>query len=440
MKTSVARSPNVHGSVLLITLCLCTVLGILMAGYLTLVNTHHYAVARSDTWHRAIAVAEAGIEEAMAHLNTPGVTTNHLAVNSWIDLGGGKYQKKCVIGDSYSLVTIKVAPAVTNPFPVILASAEVPGPLLGPPVFRRVQVLTKPKPLISTPGAMVVISTVNFAGSGITTDSFDSSNTNYSTGGLYDPLKARDHGDVCSLSSVTNALQVGNGKVKGKVRTGPQGQVSIGAQGSVGDMTWVNSGQLGIESGHFADDINTELTPVTLPNSTWMPPIPGNYQVNGSSFKYNLASGAWILPNLDASLNVAGDAVLYVTSSIKVGAGMQIHISPGASLIIYMGGPTASIGGLGVVNETGLAQNFTYYGLPTNTQLDFSANAAFVGTIYAPNVMFTLGGGGNNTYDFVGQCVTRAAKMNGHFNFHFDEALKKVNATYGFVVCAWNEL
>ena len=143
-----------------------------------------------------------------------------------------------------------------------------------------------------------------------------------------------------------DALQVGNGKVKGMVRTGPQGQASVGAQGSVGDMTWVNSGQVGIQQDHFADDINTDLLPVTLPaNTTWLPPIPGKYQVNGSDFKYSLGSGAWILPNLDGSLNVSGNVVLYVTSSIKIGAGMQIHIAPGASLSIYMGGASASIGG-----------------------------------------------------------------------------------------------
>ena len=116
-------------------------------------------------------------------------------------------------------------------YPVIVASSQVVGPIAGPPVFRTVQVQTRPKPLIPAPGAMVVLSTVDFAGGGITTDSFDSSNTNYSTGGMYDPKKARDHGDVVTLSSQVNLLDVGNGKVKGMVRTGPEGQASVGAIG-----------------------------------------------------------------------------------------------------------------------------------------------------------------------------------------------------------------
>jgi hypothetical protein len=443
MKTSLTRQRNIHGSTLLVTMGVCTILGILMAGYLTLVNSHHRAVVRSGEWQQSIVVAEAGIEEALAHLNTDGVSTNNLAVHSWSDLGGGNYQKQTVVGDRTALVTIKIGPAVTNAYPVIVASSEVVGPVAGPKVFRTVQVLTKPKPLIPTPGAMVVVSTVNFAGSGITTDSFDSSNTNYSTGGMYDSKKALDHGDVCTISSTANLLNVGNGKVKGMVRTGPEGQATVGSVGSVGDMSWVNSGKQGIEAGHFADDINTDLPAATLPpNTTWLPPVAGKYTVNGTTYKYSLDGKApWIIPNLDGSLYVAkGDNAVYVTSSIKIGSGMQIRVAPGAKLTIYMGGANASIAGQGVVNETGLAQSFTYYGLPANTQLVFGANAAFVGTIYAPSAAFTLGGGGNNTYDFIGQCVTLSAKMNGHYNFHFDEALKKVKAPTGFVASAWNEL
>jgi hypothetical protein len=442
MNISIAQKQKIQGSVLLVTLGICTILGILMAGYLSLINTHHHAVVRSGSWQQTLVVAEGGIEDGMAHLNTTGVTTNNLGVHSWIDIGGGNYQKKSVIGDRESLVTIKIAPAVTNRYPVIVASSQIIGPIASPPVFRTVQVETRPKPLLPAPGAMVVLSTVDFAGSGITTDSFDSSNTNYSTGGTYDPKKARDHGDVVTLSSQVNLLDAGNGKVKGMVRTGPEGQASVGAVGSVGDMAWVNSGQQGIEADHFADDVNVEISPVTLPNTTWTPPIAGIYPVGGVNYKYYLdAKNQWKITSLDGSVYVeSGNVVLYVSDKIKIGSGMQIHIASGAKLTIYMGGASATIGGQGVVNESGLAQNFLYYGLPTNTQLTFGGNASFVGVIYAPSAAFTLGGGGNNTYDFVGACITQSAKMNGHYNFHFDEALRKLNLPSGYVVSAWNEL
>ena len=53
---------------------------------------------------------------------------------------------------------------------------------------------------------------------------------------------------------------------------------------------------------------------------------------------------------------------------------------------MYVSGST-SIGGNGVINPSGQAENFTYYGLPSNTSVDMNANANFVGTIYAPEAI-----------------------------------------------------
>src|SRR5262245_61726620 len=101
MKIRISRQKTC-GSVLLVTIVLCTVLGIMMAGYLSLLNTHHQTVARSDEWQGAMAVAEGGIEEAMAYLNTKNVSTNNLALYGWSPVANGMYQKKCVLGDSFS--------------------------------------------------------------------------------------------------------------------------------------------------------------------------------------------------------------------------------------------------------------------------------------------------------------------------------------------------
>ena len=115
-------------------------------------------------------------------------------------------------------------------------------------------------------------------------------------------------------------------------------------------------------------------------------------------------------------------------------------IPTGDSLSMYVSAGQANIGGNGVINEAGASSNFQYYGLPSNTNLTFSANAAFVGLIYAPEAAFTLGGGGNNTYDFVGASITRSSKMNGHFNFHFDEASNTYLQLFGYSAMSWDEL
>lgn len=160
-----------------------------------------------------MVIAEAGVEEAMAHLNS-GVSTNSLAVNGWASRGGGVYEKTNSLKDSYYVVDIKIGPAVTNRDPVIVSAAYVPGPLSKPKVSRTVQVSTKSKVLGGAPGGMVSSSMIDLNGV-ISIDSFDSANTNYSTGGRYDPAKARDNTQLSTMSSAVGAIDIGNGTVKG---------------------------------------------------------------------------------------------------------------------------------------------------------------------------------------------------------------------------------
>ena len=92
------------------------------------------------------------------------------------------------------------------------------------------------------------------------------------------------------------------------------------------------------------------------------------------------------------------------------------------------------------MNSDGLAQNFGYWGLPSNTSLTFSGNAKFTGTIYAPNADFTLNGSGDNIIDFIGASISKTVTLNGHFNFHYDEALKAIGPFRGYIVSSWNEM
>jgi hypothetical protein len=92
------------------------------------------------------------------------------------------------------------------------------------------------------------------------------------------------------------------------------------------------------------------------------------------------------------------------------------------------------------VNGTGQATNFVYYGLPTNKQLTFPSNGDFTGAIYAPQANFTLGGGGSTIQNFSGACVTLNIAINGHYKFHYDEALAVSGPLSKYVVTSWVEL
>jgi hypothetical protein len=42
--------------------------------------------------------------------------------------------------------------------------------------------------------------------------------------------------------------------------------------------------------------------------------------------------------------------------------------------------------------------------------------------------------------DFTGAGIVKSATMNGHFNFHYDEALAKFGPDRGWFITSWNEM
>ena len=137
---------------------------------------------------------------------------------------------------------------------------------------------------------------------------------------------------------------------------------------------------------------------------------------------------------------VTGNAVLYVTGDVSMSGQARIIIAPGGSLKLYVGGSTTSLGGNGIVNNGGSAAGFMYYGLTNNTSVSFSGNSTFTGVIYAPNADLSLAGGGTTETDFIGASISKTVRQNGHFKFHYDEALTKYGPAKGYVVTSWNEM
>ena len=444
-------STSQEGSVLTITMILCGIIGILMGSYLNLVQTQRKSVARSQQWNMALVIAEAGVEEAMAMLNS-GVKPPQLWVFPWTGstiTGASKNDTNrpaSKFGDSYYQVFVTNGLAGANP--VIIAKGCSPGPLGSAALTRTILVNTKPRPTFPVKGPMIVKQSYNANGYNVGTDSFNSTN------GPYNPSTAGTNGDVVTLSTNANSVMIGNGKIKGSVHTPPGGiqgvTATIGANGSVGDENWVLN-NTGFQTGHFMDDfIMTEFPDATLPNvGVWYTPTSGKAP-DGLNYDNLLTSGNYTIADLNGSVYVGqANTVIYVTDSISIGSGgnkkgwapPQIHIAVGASLTIYMAGATTSIGGNGVVNDTAQAKNFQYYGLPTNTRIDLTGNGAFYGTIYAPQADFNLKGSGNNsTDDFTGSSITKSTTMTGNFQFHYDESLIYLSTLGGYDATSWDEM
>lgn len=471
MKILKNKSADQAGSILLVSLILTAIIGLTLASYLIMSQQQNQSVVRSQVWNSAIVMSEAGVEDALAFLNkynsnfdalTNWSNASSVYNDNWTSLGGNKYYVRRYLGDSYYDVYI----TNLNNQPMINSIGYVPwnynggkGPKqvyasvannysVQAPVMisRRVNVGARVDPLFNV--AMAALEGIDFSGKNVQTDSFDSSDPLYSDSGLYPslyPNRQKANGDVVTDYSIINSLSVGNAKIKGQAKTGPNGTLSIGPNGSVGDKSWVEGGTKGVQPGHFADDMNVLFPPVTLPSTTW---YSVSYYSSGTTIGTNTynwvinGSGDYYISDLSKSLYVAGTNVrLYIISKLALaGVNDRIYVAPGTTLKMYVGCSTASIAGNGVVNAAGNANNFYYFGLSSNTKLSYSGNGQFTGAVYAPQADFTLGGGGNNTYDFVGASVSKTVKMNGHFNFHYDEALRNNGMGRGYIPTSWQEM
>ncbi|HXJ55284.1 MAG TPA: hypothetical protein VNU68_01350 [Verrucomicrobiae bacterium] len=453
MKTQRPAAGRRRGSVLMITVCLSFIIGVVLLSCLSLVKSQNQAVARSQAWNICMPVVEAGIEEGMAHLNNKRESS--YVANGWTQSGTDLIRQRNY-GDGFYTVNINL----TDPLkaivvctgyvrlPVLVAQAN--HPLLAAVnsggvayVCRAVQVVAKRQGLFQK--VMLAKERIDMNGNGILTDSFDSTDPNLSTGGVYDPAKVSDNGDVGSIAGLTNTVGVGNADIKGRVHTGKGGTVLIGNQnGVVGSLAWHAAGKSGVEPGWANDDMNIWLPDVELPfTGGAFPPVGGVVTSNGTpyTYKYVLSGGNFELAGLDVKsgerIAVTGDSVLLVKGDVTMVGG--VDILPGGSLQMYVTGTSATLGGSGI-NNAGRATNFVYFGLPSNKTLSLPSNGDFTGVIYAPSADLKLNGGGSSLMQFCGACVNRSITIGGHYTFHFDQSLRGSSPRQDYVIISWVEL
>jgi hypothetical protein len=423
MKISIQNQHRREGTVLMVTLFLAVLLGMFIFYYLSSVQDQRGLVARSQGWNGSLAMAEAGVEEALAQFN-PGAPPPVIdrTANGWGPASAaGIYGPvaRSLTDGSYSVVY------TSDTFPIIYSTGYVTIPTLSATLRRVIRVSTTNAPFFSV--ALGARNGIDLKGNNINTDSFNSSQANLSTGGRYDPSKTSTNGDLASIAGIVN---VGNANVNGSVSLGVTATDSIQNNGSV--------------SGGVFQDFNVEFEDVILPqnSSSWPSAASSSLLVNGILYDYVFAaSGNWSINNLSGSIYVASNAIVNLKlTGNATASNIEIAGTNGASgkLTIYMDGPSFKLSG----NETadaGNAMNFSYYGTTNNTSISFSGNASLTGTIYAPEADVSMGGGGNNTYDVVGSVIGNTVSLNGHFNFHFDENLLAAGPTY-YVANSWREL
>jgi len=425
-----ARSSSSSGGVLVTTLIVSMLVGIMLTAYLAMLSQQQTFTQRSQIWNHCIPMCEAGIEEAMAHLNHV-TTSNDFAVNGW-KFQGGAYRKERDLNNGTWFVAID-----TNLPPIITAVGSLRMPFHRTAyVTRTVEVQTKFNQQF--PNGMLAKGSITMNGASARVDSFNSTNKSESTDGQYDPTKATDHASVATVSQSPGDVHIGNVDIYGSIGTGPGGTIILGPNGNVGSSEYNGDRSNGgtVESGHSTDDVNVYIPPTSIPEG-WGEAAPpagdkeykyilrdGDYQLNG-----NLS-----LANKEKML-VVGKARIVVTGTTTVSGQAYIKLEGGGSVEWYAGG-NVDLGGGGVLNYPGYAKNFSLIGLPTCSVISQSGNGRFVGTIYAPTADIKLSG----TSDFMGAVVGKTITLMGNVQFHYDEALRGDPKRGRFYVSSWREL
>jgi len=436
-----------RGNALLAGLIIASILGATLASYLVLVSNQNASITRAQSWNLAIPVAEAGIDEALAHLN---YNTNRNS-SGWAPSSPFDYLKTNAFSDgssNYYVVGISNLAA-----PVIVARGFVPAINSAGFISRTLRVTTKKNGVLQM--AMLAKGSIDLNGNSVGTDSYDSTDPNYSDNGAYPinhPAKKKDQGDIGTNAGLINSLDLGNANIFGRVATGPDGGLNLN-NGLVGSAQFQTNATYraahqdpahpNVEAGYFTDDMNVDIPDVHLPPDwpSTVASMPVGGTVDGVPYDYVLYSGNYQLTSFSGKLLVLGNATLLVTSSFSMsGSSDVIMVTNNASLKLYVAAATAKIAGQATVNGTGSPTNLFYYGLPTNTSIDFTGNGTFTGVIYAPSAALSLKGGGNSDQDFSGASVTKTVTMNGHFKFHYDESLGRINTGGIHRVISWNEV
>lgn len=528
------RISKEQGGILVVTLVAAGIMGITLASYLQYTATQSKSITRSEEWNSAIPVAEAGIEEALAHINDSAIGTN-FALNGWIVVSN-KFQMATNMDGGRYIVNVS-----TDRFPIITCTGYTTKGGKTNEYARTVRVTTTQ---YSTGMKGLITKGDVLMNGGTSIDSFDSGDPAYNTQGHYDASKNKDGGYVASVFGNVTAETV-----YGSAGTGPTGT----AAGTIGDFAWVAS-NTGVEPGKYANDVNLAFPVVQAPWSGGAASLPGggtvaltNYQFWSTKFTTNVPPA--VMPPSGVTTNIGGmmtmnypsypvgipaglittnlwygysekktlpappigsyvgiittigstryydkvvsytypatltytyslsatnssmttntylsilsgdkyevsnlrlnggdkilvtgtNVTLYIHNDFTMTGNSEITIAPGAYLKIITEGDV-SLAGNGIFNYNLDASHFSLYGMPSCQNIAISGNANFTGVIYAPDANITMNGSGTTDYDVVGAIMGKTATLNGHFHFHYDEALNRAKIQSKFNVASWREI
>lgn len=429
------------GHILVATLVVAGVLGIALAAYLNVIHTQNNLTVRSQVWNACMPVVEAGIEEALAHINSTG-TTNWES-NGWTrDASANTFSKtRTNLGSGTFSCTIS-----TNavPYPVITCTGKLPAPITvgtgrNPLVAvagggttpatvyisRTVRVKTTKPPALAK--GLMSKDVIDFAGNNVGTDSYNSTLGAYLAPLGVGVLNQGDKGDLASNADIAN---IKNANINGHVALGPKAKLKLNS-GFIGSLPWSLAGNLGIQKGWIRYDMNVDLPDVQAPwpAGTGLLPAPsGALKYLFDSRNYEMDSLTISSTDLVAVTN--GVAILWVKGNVDIQG--AIKVSQPGGLRLYVGG---SVTLSGTWDKSALPADLIIYGLPTCTSVNVTTGSKLEAVIYAPEASLVL----NGTANLFGSATAKGIKLNGSSMFHYDEALGNLAPSI-YTITSWQEL
>ena len=153
-------------------------------------------------------------------------------------------------------------------------------------------------------------------------------------------------------------------------------------------------------------------------------------------------TGSTIVIGMNVTVAVSGGINMGPSDSFTVAAaGSVVGCDlPNGSVRAYVGGTSCTLYGNGIMNQPGYAYDLIVFCAPTVTTLTLGGNAGFTGVVVAPSADLNMNGGGMNNIDFNGSVMVNSVTLNGHYSFHYDEALSRFGLEGRFLVTTWNEV
>jgi Tfp pilus assembly protein PilX len=481
MKTHASRLHSERGSLLIVAMIMCAVIGISIASYIRLGLQSQKISNRALYNNGAMNIAEQGMEEAMYSINQM-VNDATYTWPGWTSANGGADMQRKWTGYTFDQNSTGVARVYVQHYdgtiaPTIIARSTVTlGGASSAPIEKWIKVTLAMTSKFAN--GLVAKNNITFSGSNASVDSWNSDpdNNAATTAIKYSSTTRDDNGTVGSISVAVNSVGVNNADIWGYVATGGS-PASVGPNGLVGPWGTANGT---IAAGHSSTDFAASFDAVTFPTSVTVSgtTTPITYTpmgtINGTSSSDSLPGDSGASPAADGKYYIEAPAINFNNQTLNIEAGKTvvlkltntgttassaaisvgggsgvISLASGAKLIVYTEGKI-DIGGKGISNgvdsnsdgvisssEMSQPVNFQIWGTKTSgTQpIDIAGNGALSAIVYAPQGSVKINGNG----DVAGSIVANDITVVGNAAFHYDESLGNFGGN-PFRVAAWTEL